>query len=109
MKSSVKTLDSIKKYRFLILAAVLGLVLLLLPSHSSEKNTDTGDELRLERILENTDGVGETCVLLSENGVVVVCEGADRADVRLTVMKAAGAFTGFTTDKIQILKLDMED
>lgn len=109
MKNSVKTLDSIKKYRFLILAAILGLVLLLFPSHSSEKNTDTGDEQRLERILENTDGVGEASVLLSENGVVIVCEGADRADVRLTVMKAAGAFTGFTTDKIQILKLDMED
>ncbi|MDO4815386.1 MAG: hypothetical protein Q4A83_02120 [Bacillota bacterium] len=109
MKNYVNKLESIKKYRFLILAAALGIVLLLLPSCSSEKVADTGDEERLERILESTDSVGKASVLLSENGVVVVCEGADSADVRLTVIKAVSAFTGFTTDKIQILKLDMED
>lgn len=109
MKNSVKTLEGLKKYRFLILAAVLGFLLLLIPSNGKDDTSGTSEEARLEQILEDTDGVGEASVLLSENGAVIVCEGADMADTRLVVMKAAGAFTGFSSDKIQIFKLDMED
>ncbi len=109
MKNTVKTLDGLKKYKFLILAAALGVVLLLLPSHSSEAEPENSDEKRLESLLEQTEGVGESSVLLSENGAVIVCEGAENADVKLSILKAAGAFTGFSTDKIQILKLEMED
>jgi len=37
--------------------------------------------------------------------VVVVCEGADSAAVRLRVTEAAAAYTGFGSDRITVLKM----
>ena len=38
-------------------------------------------------------------------GAVIVCAGADDANVRLGLTEAAKAFTGFGSDDITILKL----
>lgn len=105
---ALKMPAEIKKYRFLIIAFLVGLLLLLLPTHSNEEAA-TDDESRLAATLECIQGVGEANVLISENGVVVVCDGAHNADVRLTVINAAEAFTGFSSDNIQVLKSIMED
>ena len=43
-------------------------------------------------------------MLLSENGAVIVCEGAENPEVRLSIIRAAEAFTGFSSDRIQVLK-----
>lgn len=37
-------------------------------------------------------------------GALVVCEGADRADVRLAVTQAVGALTGLSSDRITVVK-----
>ena len=42
--------------------------------------------------------------LLSETGAVIVCDGADDAAVRLSIIKAVEAFTGFSSDSIQVIK-----
>lgn len=103
IKGSVAKLS---KYKYPIIVLLVGLILLLLPTRSKsiEKSAATDDELRLERILENTVGVGEASVLISGNGVVVVCDGADNSGVKLSIIKAAEVFTGFSSDKIEILK-----
>jgi len=39
-------------------------------------------------------------------GAVIVCDGADSADVRLKVTKAVAAFTGLGMDKITVIGMD---
>lgn len=115
------------KYVFLI--AFLGLVLLLLPGKSTkESGTDyaltasapaggKGDPLessgipldteseRLGDFLSDISGVGEVHVLLSREGAVIVCTGADDAGVQLKVTNAVSAYTGLGSDKIRVMKM----
>lgn len=100
LETILKKLDRLK-YPLLILA--LGLLLLLMPSGST-KNTETDGSTDLQSILSSARGVGQAQVLISENGVVVVCDGADDAAVKLDILRAVGSYTGFGSDKITILK-----
>ncbi|MCD8343584.1 MAG: hypothetical protein LUC19_04260, partial [Oscillospiraceae bacterium] len=59
----------------------------------------------LAEFLDNTEGVGSAQVLLSSEGAVVVCDGADSAAVRYAVTGAVGAYTGLGSDKITIIKM----
>jgi len=105
-----KAAEIFKKYRYPLLVLLLGLLLILLPSKSSERQSDaelyTEQELKLQRVLESCAGVGEAYVLISEEGVVIACEGASHAEVKYAVLKAAEAFTGFTGDRIEILRTE---
>lgn len=96
----------LSKYKYPLMVLLLGFLLLLMPTKSKEKQISaaTDDELRLERILESSVGVGNAVVLISDNGVVVVCDGAENSQVKLSIIKAAEVFTGFQSDKIEILK-----
>lgn len=63
-------------------------------------------------IVASSDG-GESPVAVKYScaeyrGALVVCEGADRADVRLSVTQAVSALTGLGTDKITIAKMKNE-
>ena len=113
------------KYVFLVLA--LGLALLLLPRSAGGAATVTpaatgppvgrGDPLaasgipldteaeRLATLLRAMAGVGDTAVLLSREGAVVVCAGADSARVRLEVTNAVSAYTGLRSDHIIVMKM----
>ena len=51
-----------------------------------------------------TQGVGEAYVLVSDSGVVVVCDGADNAAVRLEIVTAVRTYTGYGADQITVLK-----
>ena len=101
-----KAKELISKYKYPILALVLGLAIMLFPaSGSGSKSVESqGDEQRLETVLEQCEGVGNARALLSDNGAVIVCDGADDAAVRLSVIKAVEAFTGFSSDSIQVIK-----
>lgn len=105
---ALKIPEELKKNRFLIIAFLVGILLLLIPTQNKVEDV-SDNETRLAATLECIQGVGEANVLISENGVVVVCEGAGNADVKLMVINAAEAFTGFTSDNIQVLKSIMED
>ena len=103
-----KIKKQIDKYKYPLLALLLGLVIMLVPIGKSgtdkSDNNAADDEIRLETVLQKCEGVGETKVLLSENGAVIVCQGAEDPEVRLSIIKAVEAFTGFTSDRIQVLK-----
>ena len=103
-----KIKKQIDKYKYPLLALLLGLVIMLVPIGKSgtdkSDNNAADDEIRLETVLQKCEGVGETKVLLSENGAVIVCQGAEDPEVRLSIIKAVEAFTGFTSDSIQVLK-----
>ena len=67
-------------------------------------NLKKTDELYMRRCLQLASlGQGH----VSPNpmvGAVIVCDGADDAAVRLSVIKAVEAFTGFSSDSIQVIK-----
>lgn len=99
-KSILKKLERFK-YPLLILA--VGVILLAIPTGKTKEEPEANDELC--RVLSTACGIGETRVLISEHGVLVVCEGADSAAVKMDIIRAVGSYTGFGSDKITILKL----
>ena len=113
MKMGDKLKAQLNKFKYPLLALVLGLIIMLLPigessSRSISSQTDeqrlATDEQRLATVLQRCDGVGNVTALLSDTGAVIVCDGADDAAVRLSVIKAVEAFTGFSSDSIQVIK-----
>ena len=100
-----KLLQVLERVKYPLLVLLIGVGILLLPGER-EKQTEIPDSNGLlQEILSCSDGVGRARVLVSENGVVVVCEGADKARVRLDVIRAVGSYTGFPSDRITILKM----
>ena len=100
-------LEKLGKYKYPLIVLIIGLILISLPSGSRSNasgNTQNEDEQRLSKILESCEGVGKANVLLSENGAVIVCDGAADPEVRLNIINATEAFTGLGCDEIQVLK-----
>ena len=149
-----------KKYRYVLLVVLAGLVLLALPERSTDEKAQTEvsqtqpkSDLQedLETILSQVQGAGKVRVLLTQAegertvyqtdtdadasggtrrdtviltgsdrvqtglvqqqlspvylGAVVVCQGADSASVRLSVVEAVANATGLSTDRITVLKM----
>ncbi|MDO4982851.1 MAG: hypothetical protein Q4E35_04760 [Eubacteriales bacterium] len=95
----------LEKYKVPVLVFSLGLLLLLLPG-SGMSSTPKDSETKLQEVLCRTQGVGRSLVIISENGVVVVCSGADKASVRMDVLRSVRSYTGFSSDKVTILKMN---
>jgi len=114
---------ALSKNRWILLMLCVGLGLLLLPRRTAE--TDSAAQqtaapgmpmaasgipldtecTRIAALLRSVRGVGEAEVLLSAEGCVVVCEGADSAAVRLDVTNAVAVYTGLGSDKICVMKM----
>ena len=131
-RSLRELLETLKGSRAVLLVLALGLLLLLLPrsgnssassAMTAAERTQTrsaaeGDDLeasgipytteceRLSALLSSIEGVGETEVLLSASGAVVVCDGAERVQVRLAVTEAVAFYTGLGSDRILVMKLE---
>ena len=121
----MKTLDLsritalVTKNKYVLLVLALGLVLVLLPSGKGEGgySAGVGSDLessgipmdtegeRIADFLSAIEGVGCCRVLLSAEGAVVACEGAENAGVKLCVINAVSAYTGLGSDKISVIKL----
>ena len=99
-----RILNTVERFKFPLLIMVLGIFLMLIPA--GEKKTERENCCELGDVLSLTQGVGEAYVLVSENGVVVVCDGAQDAMVRMEITEAVKAYTGFGADRITILKRD---
>lgn len=122
----MKTLDlskltaALMKNKYVLLVIGLGLLLLLLPSSYGSDEAYSGgqgselessgipvdtESQRLAAFLSRIEGVGDCAVLLSSEGAVVVCEGAEEARVKLCVTNAVSAYTGLGSDKIRVVKM----
>lgn len=112
--------SKLSKNKYVLLVLILGLVLILLPSEENKSDAEadgnadplevTGVSLeregqKLSNLLGQIKGVGSAHVLLSKNGAVIVCDGADSAAVRLSVTNAVTAYTGLGSDKIWVMKM----
>ena len=100
-----KLLETLDRLKFPLLALLLGLGILLLPGKTGQPAAAADENLLLEQTLACTRGVGRARVIVSEKGVVIVCQGADDAQVRLEIIQAIGSYTGFTSDRITVLKM----
>lgn len=97
-------------YRYMLLVLVLGMLLLLWPPSNKPGRTGGGGVSEsggagIGEIVRLINGAGEAEVLVSENGAVVVCEGAGSAEVRLCITRAVSAYTGLSSDKIAVIKM----
>lgn len=160
----MKAGEFIRKYRYVMIILVAGLILMLLPSHKEQSNapqtqTEVTQESepditeQLTKILSQIAGAGKVQVMLTvstgqttvyqydedvtngENGsihrdtvivtdsgrgqsgliervdppkyqgAIVVCDGADSAVVRLSIIEAVSKVTGLSTDRISVLKM----
>ena len=101
-----KLKSRLNELKYPLLVLLIGVVLMLLPTgeKKGEAETCTADQ-RIQELLCRAEGVGQVRVLISENGVVVLCQGADNAKARLDIIKAVSTYTGFGADKITVLKL----
>lgn len=156
----------VKKYKFVILIVLIGIVCMLLPTRSQSQSstsdsatvvapkpqTDLAEDL--EKILSQIHGVGKVRVLLTVStgerivyqedsqissnetnstvqketviitdsertqqalvshvvgptylGALIVCQGADRASVKLAVLDAVSKITGLSADMISVVKM----
>lgn len=112
-------LQKLAANKYVLVVILLALALLLLPERSKPEETQqqsadpleaTGVSLateseKLETLLSQIQDVGRAQVLLSKNGAVVVCDGAQLATVRLDVTNAVIAYTGLGSDKISVMKM----
>lgn len=92
------------QWKFPLLMLALGVLILVLPTGKKPDKTTEPDE-GLEAILSRAEGVGEAKILISEHGVIVVCEGALDPAVKMDIIRAVNSYTGFGSDKITILRL----
>lgn len=99
-----KILQKLSAYKYPLLVLLVGVLLMLLPGIRAPT---AGEETACEfaSLVERIDGVGQCGIALSESGVVVVCEGAEEPGVRLALLQAIRAYTGFTSERIAILKM----
>ena len=93
----------LERYKYPLIVFAVGIVLMTVPMNGG--NTGSRTELSFREILCRTEGVGRAEVLVSEKGVVVVCDGADRAAVRLEILRCVKSYTGFGSEKVTILKM----
>lgn len=98
-------LNKLEKFKYPALILVVGLFLLALPFGSKGGKTGQQQDLLLQEALSQSEGVGQALVLVSEKGVIVICDGAKDPQTRLDILRAIGSYTGFGSDKITILQL----
>ena len=95
----------LEKYKYPLVILLIGLALLLMPTTEKQTAPAPGAQEELAQMLSRVQGVGEARVLISDSGVVIACTGAADAKIRLDMIRAAAAYTGFGSDRIIILKL----
>ena len=100
-----KNLNLLNRFKLPVAALLLGVFLMLIPSGSGKEIAQESTDVLLGKVLSSAQGVGDSVVIISDKGVVVVCEGADKAKVRLEIIQAISSYTGYSSEKITILKM----
>ena len=97
--------ELLNKYKYPVIILAVGLLMMLMPGKAENTAEQNDEAVMLCSVLSACEGVGEVKVIISEEGVVVVCEGANDAKVRLDIIRAVSSYTGFGTDRITVLKM----
>ena len=105
MMDMKKISENLNKLKYPAIILLVGIMLMLMPTGTKKSEGGKAGNTDFAELLSSIEGVGEAKVLISESGVVVVCKGAANATVRLKVTNAVRSYTGFSTEKITILKM----
>ena len=105
MDNAKALLKRLEKFRYPLLVLLLGVCLLLMPTGTKKQETQASGQNALEEVLRASQGVGRVRLIVSDSGVVVVCDGAENAAVRWNILQAIGSYTGFGSDRITVLKM----
>ena len=150
--------ETFQKYRYVLLAALVGILCMALPEKTEEAPLEQNIELvtesnledSLAMLLSNIHGAGQVKILLTQQegaktlyqsdevrtntdlrtdtvlvtdssrnetglirqiippvyrGAVVLCQGAENANIRLQIVEAVKSVTGLTSDHITVLKM----
>lgn len=116
--STVETAPSLQTQLEEILSQLQGAgkVKVLLSQSSGEEtlyqtDRDTGNtDIKTETVIITEDDRSQTGLVRQVNppsylGAVVLCQGADNAAVKLSIVEAVSRATGLSTDKISVLKM----
>ncbi|MDD4689207.1 MAG: hypothetical protein PHE51_05615 [Eubacteriales bacterium] len=111
----------ISNKKIIILLAVIGLSIVCIGNMGGgEDPVYSSEEIRLQNILSQIEGVGEVRVMLSKKeskssfytdkedgylGAVVTAEGGEKISVKEKIIDAVRAVTGLQSHKIVIYKL----
>lgn len=72
----------------------------------SEENSNTQiDTVTVTDANRNESGLVKQMISPVYRGAIVVCQGADSAQVRLAIVEAVAKVTGLSTDRISVLKM----
>lgn len=73
------------------------------------KLTDDDTEVQLQTVIISCDGADQPIETIREypayRGAVVICQGADKASVRLAIIEAVSSATGLTSEHIAVIKM----
>lgn len=124
----------LERWKYLLLLAAAGLLMLSFPVREKTDvpaaafaEAETPElETQMEQILSQVEGAGRVRVMLTQRnggvttyqsamvssvgapdyrGAVIVCEGAQSADVRLSLVRAVCSLTGLGSDRVTVLKM----
>ena len=94
-----------ERFKYPIIIMVIGVIMMLLPGTGESQTLGAQTDIAVSKLLSDSAGVGKAVVLISDKGVIVVCEGADKAEVKLKILRAIESYTGYGSEKITILKM----
>lgn len=112
-----KVIKGLGSYKYVLLVIAVGLILLLWPNAppASVDDKPSGTtaaqiaaqslEQALEEQLNRIEGVGRAELLLTENGALVVCDGAADPGIRMKILEAVSSVTNLSYDKISVIKM----
>lgn len=112
MKSDFSFLAFVKKQDkgfIILIAAVIILAMLFIPSGSKKENASVGgdDASRLEELCSQIDGVGKCRVMVTYKGgevyaVAIICQGADSPKVRERLTELVTSMYGIGANRVAI-------
>lgn len=81
--------------------------------YQTDEDIDTGEntsDIRRETVLVTNSNREETGLVRQVNppvyqGAIVLCQGADNASIKLSIVEAVMSVTGLTSDRITVLKM----
>ena len=110
MKSFLEALRGARYLEWFLLVALLStLGLMLLRNTDAQPSAKLPEEVRLERLLERIDGVGDVDVMIAmdsdgkPSAAAVVAEGLDDICVQLEIQSAIQALLDIDTNRIRVI------
>ena len=82
-------------------------------TNTETQNSENGEHHISDTVLVSSGSGTEDALVISVTyptyrGAIVICEGADKASVRLDVIEAVSSLTGLSSDKIAVIKMSSD-